>query len=368
MSYTNCLPAWSVGTDCYKDIYNVVRRYGKSAVLIGGKTALEKAGHLIEAALADVDFQIVGSLWYGGDSNYENVDTLVEMDVVKSADMVFGVGGGRAIDLCKAVAQGLDKPLITFPTIASNCAAVTSIGVFYDANGGFKEYYYPERCPEHCFINTQVIAEAPVEFLWAGIGDGLSKECEVELATRGKKLDHITYLGSKLALACTDPLIEFGAKSLEECKNKEAGYAMDQVALAIVVSTGVVSNCTAHPTAYYYNSSLAHCVYYGSTLVPSSGHKHLHGEIVSYGVLTLLTYDKNFKERDRIMEFNHSLGLPVTLEQIGLLTAEDLEVVTDRAMATVEWEKAPYPVTKEGFIQAMLDADKAGKEFLAKQG
>ena len=30
-TYTTCLPAWSVGPDCYKEVYNVVRRYGKTA-------------------------------------------------------------------------------------------------------------------------------------------------------------------------------------------------------------------------------------------------------------------------------------------------------------------------------------------------
>jgi len=36
--------------------------------------------------------------------------------------------------------------------------------------------------------------------------------------------------------------------------------------------------------SYYYNSTLAHCVYYGST-VTEHGHHHLHGEVVSLGVL-----------------------------------------------------------------------------------
>lgn len=80
-----------------------------------------------------------------------------------------------------------------------------------------------------------------------------------------------------------------------------------------MISTGVVSNLTVDPgQAYYYNSSLAHCVYYGATLVPASGGRHLHGEIVSFGVLTLLTYDGQLEQRDRIMRFNRSIGLPVT--------------------------------------------------------
>lgn len=365
MSYTNCLPAWSVGTDCYNDVYNVVRRYGKTAAVIGGKTALESAYDLLADALRNEDFSMTAPLWYGGDTTYENADVLEAMDEVKSADMIFAVGGGRAVDLCKLVAKRLDKPLFTFPTIASNCAACTAISVFYNADGTFREYFYPERCPDHCFVNTQVIAESPVEFLWAGIGDGLSKEFEVEIASRGEKLFHTTLLGTQLAHACTGPMVEFGAEAMQQCRDKKSGDALEQVALAIVISTGIVSNCTCHPTDYYYNSSLAHCVYYGATMVPNSGHKHLHGEIVSFGVLTLLTLDKNFEERERLMDFSRTIDLPVTLEEIGM-TEDDLQAVADKAATVLEWTKAPYQVTKEEFMQAMRDVDAVGKKMLGK--
>lgn len=361
MSYTNCLPGWTVGND-YKEVYNIVRRYGSKAVIIGGKTALEKAAHLIEGDLKISDFEIKGVYWYGGDTTYENVQKLEAIEEIQNAHMIFAVGGGRAIDLCKAVAQNLDKPLFTFPTIASNCAACTSIAVFYNADGTFKDYYYTHRCPEHTFINTNIIAESPEEFLWAGIGDGLSKECEVELGMRGEDTIHTTLLGKHLAHTCTQPLITYGAKAMEECKNNATGRALEEVTLAIIISTGVVSNCTAHPTDYYYNSSLAHCVYYGATLIPESGHKHLHGEIVSYGVLTLLQYDNNIEERDRIMEFNHSIGLPITLDEIGM-TNDDLQIVADKASTVLEWNKAPYQVTKEKFIEAMLVVDEAGRAY-----
>ena len=46
MNYTVTLPSYSVGTDCYKEIPWVTRHFGKKAVVVGGKTAMEKAkGH-----------------------------------------------------------------------------------------------------------------------------------------------------------------------------------------------------------------------------------------------------------------------------------------------------------------------------------
>lgn len=204
-TYTNCLPAWSVGPDCYKEVFSVVRRYGRTAAVVGGKTALSKAYDKLAAAVAGTGLTLTQPIWYGGNSTYENGDMVAALEEVKNADMVFAVGGGRAVDTCKYVAEKLDKPLFTFPTIASNCAPVTAIGVFYNPDDSFKDYFYPTRCPLHTFIDTQVIAEAPEKLLWAGIGDALSKECEVELCTRGRDLPHTPLMGRTMAACCTDP-------------------------------------------------------------------------------------------------------------------------------------------------------------------
>ena len=91
---------------------------------------------------------------------------------------------------------------------------------------------------------------------------------------------------------------------------KTASFALDQVTLDIIVSTGIVSNMMTTVNDYYYNSTLAHCVYYGST-VTEHGHHHLHGEVVSLGVLCLLEHAGQFEEEDRLMQFNDSIGLPV---------------------------------------------------------
>lgn len=81
-------------------------------------------------------------IWYGGNSSYENVEALLNNTKVKDADIIFAVGGGRAIDTCKVVSDKLDKPMFSFPTIASNCAACTAIAVMYNADDTFRDYYY----------------------------------------------------------------------------------------------------------------------------------------------------------------------------------------------------------------------------------
>lgn len=138
-SYTVYLPNYSVGTDCYQEIYQIVARYGKKAVLVGGKTALSKAKNEILASVDGV-LEITGIVWYGGNVTYENVDMLMNTKEVQDADMFFAVGGGRAIDTCKTMSAKMGKPIFAFPTIASNCAACTSISVMYKQDGSLADY------------------------------------------------------------------------------------------------------------------------------------------------------------------------------------------------------------------------------------
>ena len=270
MYYTSFLPDYSVGEDCYDAVPKITKQYGKTAVVIGGKTAMSKAKPYLDEAVKSSEIEIIDYIWYGGDSSYENAQMLIDNPVVQKADMIFAVGGGRAVDTCKVVFTKLDKPFFTFPTVASNCAACTAIAVIYNADGTFKEYFYP-KCPSyHTFINTRIIADSPDSLLWAGIGDALSKEYEVLFATRAEELFHTTLLGAQLSKACTAPLIDFGAKALEDCKANKASYELEQVALDIIISTGIVSNLTSGGEKYYYNSSLGHAFYYGSTVIPKA--------------------------------------------------------------------------------------------------
>lgn len=88
-NYSIFLPSYSVGEECYKEIPYVTRKYGKKAVAIGGKTAMSKAKPELLKALEGTDFEITDFIWYGGDSNYENVEILKKQPEVINADMLF---------------------------------------------------------------------------------------------------------------------------------------------------------------------------------------------------------------------------------------------------------------------------------------
>ena len=356
------IPNYSVGVDCYKEIPRVTRRYGKKAVVIGGKTAMAKVKNALLNGIEGSDVEIIDFVWYGGEASYENAEELMKNEAVKNADMIFAVGGGRVMDTCKVVKERMDKPMFTFPTLGSNCAATTSIAVIYNPNGTVNRYFYPETPAEHIFINTQIIAESPEHMFWAGIGDAISKELEAQVAIRGHKVSHTPLMGNQLSLICIDPLIEYGKQAYEDCRNNTASYELEQVVLDIIITTGIVSNFMTTENDYYYNSSLAHGFYNGTSVIPGCIRHHLHGEIVSFGSLVLLTYDKNYEELEKIMKFHKEMGFPLTMEDIGL-SAEDLPAIAERSSVTREWTCVPYEVTKEKFIDAIIECSERGKAF-----
>lgn len=364
--YTVNLPSYTVGEGCYSEIARKARFLGKNAVVIGGKTAMQKAKDKLLKGIQGTDVTISDFIWYGGNSTYENGDMLCAMDAVKHADIIFGVGGGRACDTAKYVADQLDKPLFSFPTIASNCAAVTAISVMYHPDGSLRDYYFP-KLADHTFIETSIIADSPEKLLWAGIGDALSKECEAVFGSSETELSHTPMMGVTLSHVCTEPLLKYGKKALQDIREKRVSPELQEVSLDIIVSTGIVSNLVTHLPEYYYNSCLAHCFYNGFTLT-AAGERHLHGEVVAFGSMVQLKYAGNQALFERVAEFNLSIGLPVCLADVEV-TDQDLETIADRALLTTEWKYKPKNkgITRESFLQCIRDTDAYGRKLKEEQ-
>lgn len=83
---------------------------------------------------------------------------------------------------------------------------------------------------------------------------------------------------------------------------------------------------------------------------------HLHGEVVSYGVLVMLTCDKQFEERDRVYKFNKSVGLPTCLAHIEV-EEKDLDKILRKAMETGDIKHVPYEITTEMIYNAIMDLE-----------
>ena len=191
-NYEVHLPSYSIGDHIYDKIGPVCESYGKTVLLIGGRRALKAAEEKIRTYVAKTNLEIIGVELYGSDCTYETVEKLRQLPVYHKADMVFGVGGGKALDTVKCLCITDDKPVFTFPTIASNCAACTSVSIMYNEDGTFLKPNFFVRPAMHAFIDTEIIAKAPAQYMWAGIGDTYAKYYEATISSRGEQLEHFT--------------------------------------------------------------------------------------------------------------------------------------------------------------------------------
>lgn len=361
---TTIMPNYSVGEDCFQDIPEVLQKYHISKVVcIGGKKALASSSAEVVSILEQAKIEVTDVIVYGTNSTQATIDRLISTSSVQEADAILGFGGGRALDTVKMVALETGKPCFTIPTICSNCSSATAISVIYNEDHTVNRYGYPEA-PLHIFINTRIIAQAPEKYFWAGIGDGISKAPEVEHAAAAFEqevslLPHTAVLGRAIALSSKDAFYLQGEKGLQDVKANQTSKAVEEIALAILVSTGYASNLV-NQKEFYLNSAHAHAFYNASLAVQRSG-EYLHGAVVAFGVLVLHAYYQEYEELNRVLHFNKRLDLPTTLADLGL-TSEDIPTIVKASTQTSEYQHLPFDT--EQFAQAIVRADALGRDLI----
>lgn len=349
-NYSISLPSYTIGDKAYESIDEICLPFGKKVACIGGKTAISKVKTLISDSTS---LEILDFIWYGGEASYENVDMLKSNRSVMDADMLFAIGGGKAIDTVKALAFVISKPVFTFPTIASNCAGTTAVSIMYNSDGSFKEPFFFPSPAKHCFIYTPVIAKSPHKYIWAGIGDTYAKYFEAEMSSRGEDLVHYHALGVTTSQMCLDPLLKYGKKALDDFENGINSFEVEQVILSVVVTTGIASILLTAEHIIDYNTGLAHAVFYALTSYPHIEERHLHGEVVAFGVLILLLVDGNDKMFDTMLKFNKSLNLPTCLSDLEM-SRRDLDKLVPMVCAMKDIEHNPYEITEQMVFEAFI--------------
>ena len=362
--YTICLPAWTIGENILDQVGRLCSPYGSRAVLIGGEHALAAiGGRLMDAVKKDGRIEIAGPFLYGGEACMENVSALAAIPDVQHADMIFAAGGGKALDTCKVLGYQLGKKVFTFPTIASTCAATTAVSILYHKDGGFDRPFFLPAPTAHTFIDTGVIASAPTQYLWAGLGDTYAKYYESTMSSRLDELCYYHALGVNTSRSCLTPLLRYGAAAMEAHKLRQVTPELEQVILSIIVTTGIASILLTADRIIDYNTGLAHAVFYALTSFPDLEieKNHLHGEVVGFGVLILLLVDGQQEAFEELYRFNKSIGLPTSPEQIGLSEARLCEVIP-RVLTMHDIDHNPYPITESMLTKAFDELKKINLE------
>ena len=285
----------------------------KTAIVIGGKKALEQAGPNLFTSLdeAGISYQIE---LFSGYCTKQAIEKYTLLTKQTKAGIVIGVGGGRVLDTVKAVAEKVDLPVVTIPTIAATCAAWSALSVVYNENGAVTEFISLKRSPKLILVDPKIIVEAPVRYLQAGIADTIVKWYEFVPYVKNEEYDfalQISLNTAKLALTILD---ENSLQAIDANKEGRVTRSFKEVINAIISLAGLVGSVVGER----HKTAIAHSIHNSMTYL-SDTPGSLHGEKVIFGLIAqfILEGKPQSEINDLITKLN-KYNLPVSLKQLGL--------------------------------------------------
>ncbi|MFO6298089.1 iron-containing alcohol dehydrogenase family protein [Rahnella selenatireducens] len=322
---------------------------GKRALVIGGHQALAAAGDKIRHQLEGCAVELVGSEWFGGESSESNITRLAKAVKDKKADIVIGVGGGKSLDTCKAVSVETNVPVVTIPTIAATCAAVTPLTIRYHDDGHFRDLFPLPQAPAAVIIDSDILVAAPLRWLAAGLGDTLAKWYEFRaISSHQGQLSGVARSSSANSRICYDLIESCGPAACDAVRAGKPNAELDQVLDAIFMFAGLTSlmSSGAHAAA-------SHAIYEGFTVCDKT-REFGHGLLVGFGNLCLLALEnRSDEELMEAIRLAHACAVPLRLSEIAELNAEELDIIVKASLHAPDMENMPGHVTAGGLYEAI---------------
>jgi glycerol dehydrogenase len=350
------------GAGAMNEVGKHVALFGSKALVIGGKRGLGSVREAMKRSFSENGIEYLEEL-FGGECCDSEIDRITKLGREKDIDIMVGVGGGKALDTAKAVAEYLKVPVAVIPTIAATDAPCSALAVIYTQDGVFERYFVLPQNPNLVLVDTDIIAKAPSRFLVSGMGDALATWFEAEACSLTKAPNMPGGEGTSAALSlaklCYEILLEYGMDAKIACEAHAITPALEKVVEANTLLSGLGFESSG--------LAAAHAVHDGLTVLEET-HKFYHGEKVSFGTLTqLVLQDMDPDTIYEVLDFACSIGLPVTLRQLGLKEVSYEKLLPAAKAACAEgttMANMPFKVTPEMVVNAMLGADALGRAFL----
>lgn len=300
---------------------------------------------------------------FQGETTREELSRLTVLASEACCEVVVGIGGGKTIDAAKYTGIHTDSAIIIAPTSASTDAPTSALSVTYTAEGIHDETLYYKRNPDLILVDSKIIAQAPIRLLVSGMGDALSTYFEARAHFESNTANRIgtgyktTLAGMAISETCYKILLEDGLKAKLAAECGIVTEALENIIEANTLLSGLAVECVGCAAAHSFNS--------GFSALPAC-RSYTHGEIVAFGTLCQLVLENRSKtELQTVLHFSSTIGLPITLADIGLqeVSEEDLRLVAERAAKAKHIVAEPVTVNANILYEAILAADAAGRYY-----
>lgn len=343
------------------NLANYVSKLGSKSLILISPSGLKRVGEKVENSFKETNIKIVFES-FNGECSKNEINRLIEILNQNNCDNIIGIGGGKILDTAKAVAYYTRNPVSIVPTIASTDAPCSALSVIYSDEGVFEEYVYLPQNPNLVLVDTELVAKAPARLLISGMGDALATYFEAKACFASNA---ITCAGGTSTLAalgiaklCYETLLSDGLKAKLAVENKVCTKAVENIIEANTLLSGLGFESGG--------IAAAHAIHNGFTVLDSCHHLY-HGEKVAFGTIAQLVLENApSNEIEELILFCKNVGLPITLEDMGVtnVTTEELMAVAEAACAAGETiHNMPFKVTPDMVYSAVLAADALGKTY-----
>lgn len=361
MNSVACFPGKYIqGSGAILQLGSMIRQFGDKAIILTSPTARTfLPDHFTRLPFSSA----IRIESFRGECCEEELSRMAEIIDCEEGQVVVGMGGGKVIDTAKISADRAGLPVIVVPTIASTDAPCSGCAVTYTSDGIFEKVHYQRLNPSIVLVDMDIIAQAPVRFLVAGMGDALATWFEARSCAATSSTNECgglgTMTGHKLARFCYDILLEFGVQAR---KDNEAGIvspALHHIAEANILLSGIGFESGGLASA--------HAIHNGLTVLPET-HSYFHGEKVAFGLLAGLHLIRTPQsEIDDVYEFCRSIGLPVRLADLGISPENRQDLIKIARKATEPSSSIHHEgagITPERVFEALLQADAYGNNYI----
>lgn len=273
---------------------------------------------------------------YDKECSEQNCKVLAEKMQVEQFDAIIGFGGGKVLDIAKAVSHYYPCFLLLIPSSASMDGACSALSVLYHEDHSFDRFLHLAKNPDVVLVDTQIIFDAPFSLLCAGMADAISSYCDCMYVQNKTALQ-------EEVLQCAQNCHDIVFANYEQVQKDFANRHLSE-AVEAMIKVNVYDSAVAFENA---GCEFSHVLANASTKI--KGSVGMHGERVGVATLFQLLLEQKEKDFEKVETMLIALQMPT---RISHLKVDEPLLLMDAIAAEFKQLKIVY--SKQAIQEALL--------------